>query len=64
MTIAAQPANSSESIITLEPGRRTGMTALFVVAVVFYAKVLILTIYKMHKTPLQDALKRAFKSKS
>ena len=55
---ASEPVYFSEWVSALEPGQRTGMIALFIVAVVFTLMVLMLTIYKMHKNRLEDALKR------
>lgn len=55
---SAPPGSFSEWIGALEAGQRTGMIALFIVAVVFVATVLMITIYKMHKNRLEDALKR------
>ncbi len=42
----------------LEAGQRTGMIAMSIVAIVFITAILTITIYKMHKNLLEDALKR------
>ncbi|HEY3393857.1 MAG TPA: hypothetical protein VGK58_14190 [Lacipirellulaceae bacterium] len=42
----------------LDSGQRTGMIAMSIVAIVFVTAILTITIYKMHKNRLEDALKR------
>jgi hypothetical protein len=42
----------------LDSGQRTGMIAMSIVAIVFITAILTITIYKMHKNRLEDALKR------
>jgi hypothetical protein len=52
------PGSFSQWIDALDSSQRTGMIALFIVAVVFIITILAITLYKMHKNRLEDALKR------
>ena len=45
-------------IDALDPGQRTGMIAMSIVAFVVVTTILMLTMYKMHKNRLEDSLKR------
>jgi hypothetical protein len=42
----------------LDSGQRTGMIALSIAAIVFVTAIVMVTMYKMHKNRLEDALKR------
>jgi hypothetical protein len=42
----------------LDPGQRTGMIAMSIVAIVLITAILTIAIYKMHKNRLEDSLKR------
>jgi hypothetical protein len=55
---ATGPVYFSEWISALGSGQRTGMIAMSIVAVVFITAILTITVYKMHKNRLEDALKR------
>jgi hypothetical protein len=55
---SAPPGSFSEWIGALESGQRTGMIAMSIVAIVVITAMLTITIYKMHKNRLEDALKR------
>jgi sensor histidine kinase regulating citrate/malate metabolism len=52
------PSTFSEWIDALDSGQRTGMIALSIVAIVLVLAIFMITLYKVHKNRLEDALKR------
>ena len=52
------PGGFWEWTAALEPGQRTGMIAMSIIALVVMTTIFMVTVYKIHKNRLEDALKR------
>jgi hypothetical protein len=52
------PSSIWEWLAALDSGERTGLTVMSIAAVVFVVWMVLVTLYKIHKNRLDDALKR------
>jgi hypothetical protein len=52
------PSNVWEWLAALDSGERTGLTVMTIAAFVFVVWMVLVTLYKIHKNRMDDALKR------